>query len=65
MGRPTVAISVAGSALNSNPIDLLIPHIFIQKPKTCSPCIDKKCKDQKCMLQISVDEVFDSIVDLL
>ena len=65
MGKPTVAISVAGSALNSNPVDLLIPHIFIQKPKTCSPCIDKKCKDQKCMLQISVDEVFNGIIGLL
>ena len=64
MGKPTIAISVAGSASNSNPIDFIIPHIFIQKPKTCRPCIDKKCKDQKCMLQISVDEVFDSIVDL-
>jgi len=65
MGRPTVAISVASSALSTNPIDSLVPHVYIQKPKTCSPCINRKCRDQKCMLQISADEVFDSVIALL
>lgn len=31
--------------------------IVIQKQKTCSPCIGKKCKDPFCLLQISPKEV--------
>jgi len=62
---PTIAISVAGYASSSNPIDQYVPHFFIQKPKTCTPCIDKRCKQQNCMLQITVEEVFEKTVDLL
>ena len=62
---PTIAISVAGIASSANPIDTDVTHIFIEKPKICSPCIDKSCKNAICMAQISVDEVFDSVVDLL
>ena len=62
---PTIAISVASSASSTNPIDPDVPHIYIQKPKTCIPCIDRRCKNQFCMLQISVEEVFEKAVDLL
>jgi len=62
---PTVAISVAGSATESNPRDHNIPHIFIEEPKTCNPCIDKRCKYQKCMLQITPNQVFQSICQIL
>jgi len=61
----TLAISVAGIALESNPRSTGAQHIFIQKPKTCSPCIDKKCKYQKCMYQITVNEVFENICNVL
>jgi ADP-heptose:LPS heptosyltransferase len=62
---PTIAISVAGIASSSNPIDPNVPHIFIEKPKTCTPCIDKRCKNAVCMEQISVDEVFSHVIQLL
>jgi ADP-heptose:LPS heptosyltransferase len=65
MGTPTIAISVAGDATESNPKSSSVTHIFIQKQKTCTPCIDKRCKYQKCMLQISTDEVFDCIKGVL
>lgn len=62
---PTVAISVAGTAISSNPIDKGVPHIFIEKPKTCNPCIDKRCRDAKCMEQITPEEVFSHVAPLL
>ena len=62
---PTIAMSVASSASSTNPIDPDVPHIYIQKPQTCIPCIDRRCKNQFCMLQISVEEVFEKAVDLL
>ncbi len=46
---PTITISVAGNSVESNPIDKEIPHVFIQKPITCSPCLDKRCKNATCM----------------
>lgn len=30
----------------------------LAKPRTCTPCLGKKCRDSFCMLQISVDEVY-------
>ena len=58
---PTIAISVAGNSVESNPIDKEITHVFIQKPIICSPCLDKKCKNAICMSQISVYEVFSHV----
>ena len=55
---PTIAISVAGTASSANPINPNVPHIFIEKPKICTPCIDKRCQDAICMEQISVNEVY-------
>jgi ADP-heptose:LPS heptosyltransferase len=65
MNTPTIAISVAGRALESNPRSIDTQHIFIQKQITCEPCIDKKCKYQKCMLQITSSEVFDKILNII
>jgi len=65
METDTVAISVAGLASSSNPISNTSKHIFIQKPKTCDPCIDKRCKYQECMLQITPEEVFENIKHIL
>ena len=65
MNTPTIAISVACNAIESNPIDDKVSHIFIQKPFTCTPCIDKKCKNQICMEQITVDEVFSEVVKII
>ena len=65
MNTPTVAFSVAGKALSSKPVSIDIPHVFIQKPQTCSPCIDKRCLNAFCMDQITVDEVFKNVVKIL
>jgi len=65
MNTPTVAISVAGNAIESNPRSDALHHIFIQKPKTCDPCLDKRCKHQECMLQITASEVFEHICEVL
>ncbi len=40
-------------------------HRVIQKWKTCDPCVSKKCEYQKCMENISVNEVFDAIKDIV
>jgi lipopolysaccharide heptosyltransferase II len=43
----------------------LSPRAFvIQKSRTCTPCLRKKCKDPLCLLQISVDEVFENALNL-
>jgi ADP-heptose:LPS heptosyltransferase len=65
MNTPTIAISVAGRALESNPRSKDTKHVFIQKQITCEPCVDKKCEYQKCMLQITSDEVFNQILDII
>ena len=65
MKTPTIAISVAGRALESNPKSEDIKHIFIQKQITCEPCVDKKCEYQKCMLQITPSEVFNQVLNII
>ena len=65
MKTPTVAISVAGNATESNPINPEIAHIFIQKPITCNPCLNIRCKNQVCMEQISADEVFEATIKIM
>jgi len=65
MKTPTITISVAGNSVESNPIDKEIPHVFIQKPITCSPCIDKRCKNATCMEQISTEEVLSAVIQTL
>ena len=62
---PTITISVAGNSVESNPIDKEIPHVFIQKPITCSPCLDKRCKNATCMEQISPEEVLSAVIQTL
>lgn len=59
----TIGLFVVGQAWSTNPIsaDSNTKHLYIQKDKICIPCKDKRCKYQECMLQITVDEVFDTI----
>ncbi len=58
---PTIGLFVAGNPKESNACYDLEIHPFIQKPKTCTPCVDKRCKYQECMLQITSDEVLEKI----
>jgi len=61
---PTVCLSVAGKKNESNPRSSSVNHLFIEKPETCNPCIDKKCKNAFCMNQITVEEVFSKYLKL-
>ena len=38
--------------------------IVIEKPKTCTPCIGKKCDQPICMEQITVEEVIEAAESL-
>jgi len=40
-------------------------HRVIQKWKTCDPCMSKKCEYQECMENISVNEVFKAVTDII
>jgi len=62
---PTVAFSVAGKSKQSNPVDESVRHVFIEKPETCIPCLDKKCKNAFCMDQIKVNDVMNELTKIL
>ena len=62
---PTIAFFVVANHLGSNACYDKDIHLYIQKEKTCSPCIAKACKYAECMDQIRVDEVVEKIDKLL
>ena len=62
---PTVALFAAANHKETNACYNKDIHLYIQKPHTCTPCIDKKCKFPECMRQIEVDEVFEKVKLLL
>ncbi len=65
VGTPVVALFAVADAKRSGPYYDLGKHVVIQKERTCEPCISKKCAYQKCMENISVDEVKKTIEKLL
>lgn len=65
LDTPTIGLFVAGVPEETNPILNPDLHPFIQKPKTCTPCIGKACKYAKCMLQISAQEVYEKAVKFI
>ncbi len=62
---PTVAFSVAGKKLSSNPRSNHIKHTFLQAEEICEPCLDKKCKKPICMHQFTSDMIFDEITKII
>lgn len=62
VGTPVIALYAVADAKRSGPYYDLEKHIVIQKERTCDPCVSKKCKYQKCMEQISVDEVCNAVL---
>jgi ADP-heptose:LPS heptosyltransferase len=60
-GTPVVALFAVSDPKRSGPYYDLEKHTVIKKDRTCEPCLSKKCKYQKCMEQISVDEVYNVI----
>lgn len=61
---PTVTLFAAAKWYVSNPCFDQDIHLYVQKDRTCEPCVGKNCKFQECMLQISADEVFDKVCTL-
>ena len=62
---PTVALFAAADPNETNACYDKDIHLYIKKPHTCVPCIDKKCKLPNCMQQISEEEVFEKLNQVL
>ena len=58
VGTPVTALFAVADPRKSGPYYDLDKHYVIKKERTCEPCVSKKCTYQKCMEQITVDEVF-------
>jgi len=58
---PTIGLFAVADPKNSNACYDTPIHPFIKKPKTCVPCVAKRCTYQKCMLQIEPDEIIETI----
>jgi ADP-heptose:LPS heptosyltransferase len=63
MGTPTVSLFTATHSQLCGPY-FVQDSIVIQKQKTCSPCIRKKCREPFCLLQITPQEVYDAALKL-
>jgi len=62
---PVVALYAVSDPEKTGPLTNRELHRIIKKPQTCQPCISKKYEHQECMEQISVDEVFSAVMDIL
>lgn len=62
---PVVALYAVADAKKTGPLYDLDRHVVIQKPRTCVPCVSKKCEYQRCMEAISVDEVYKAVAGIL
>jgi len=62
---PVVALYAVSEPEKTGPLTDRGLHRVIKKPRTCAPCLSKKCGYQECMEQISVDEVFEAVMDIL
>ena len=60
MGTPTLAVFSPTDPKLCGPYQISHGTTF-QKPRTCTPCIRKKCRSPFCMEQISPDEVYERI----
>ncbi len=60
LGTPTLALFASTDPKLCGPYQISHGIIF-QKPRSCTPCIQKKCRLPFCMEQISPDEVYERI----
>ncbi len=61
----TISLFCPSNWWGVGPIQDLHLHKIIAKEKPCNPCITKKCKDNFCMKQIQVEEVFEAAKEML
>lgn len=64
-GTPVVALYAVADPARTGPLYDKDMHRVIKKPRTCEPCVSKKCEYQKCMEAISVEEVEKAVADIL
>ncbi len=65
LGTPVVALYAVADPARTGPLYDRSRHIVIKKPRTCDPCAAKKCEYQECMEQITVEEVWRAVNELL
>ncbi len=65
VGTPVVALFAVADAKRSGPYYDMGRHTIIQKWRVCEHCLGKKCTYQKCMENISVDEVNSAVIRYL
>jgi len=65
LNTPVVALYAVSEPEKTGPLTAQELHRIIKKQRTCEPCLSKKCAYQECMEQISVDEVFSAVMDIL
>ncbi len=65
VGTPVVALFAVSDPMMSGPLCDAHRHRVIKKPRTCDPCVSKKCAYQKCMEAITVDEVYMAVKDVM
>jgi ADP-heptose:LPS heptosyltransferase len=63
VGTPVVALFGPTDPSRTGPYGR--GHTIIQKGLACSPCFLKKCDYMKCMLDITVEEVFYAVKEKL
>lgn len=65
LGTPVVALYAVADPAKTGPVYDSHMHRVIKKPRTCDPCVSKKCAYQKCMEAITVDEVEAALAGIL
>ena len=63
MNTPTVALFGPTDPSRTGPYGK--GHIVVQKEMPCSPCFLKKCDTKRCMEEITVDEVFEAVEEII
>lgn len=63
VGTPTIALFGPTDPLICGPYHAK-NTIVIERKKTCSPCLKKKCEEPFCLLQITPDEVYEKATKL-
>jgi ADP-heptose:LPS heptosyltransferase len=61
-GTPVLAIFGLTDHKINGPYGLI--HTIIRKDLPCSPCKNKDCQERRCLMDITVDEVFREVVEM-
>lgn len=65
VSTPVVALFAVSDPRITGPLLDAHRHRVIKKQLTCDPCVGKKCDYPKCMEAITVDDVYDAVMDIM